>query len=43
MAFAGQQLGKHIPMATNTHATLEELVDAVFSIRSVLYQILYLQ
>jgi hypothetical protein len=27
---AGQQLGKHVTAATNTHATIEELIDASF-------------
>jgi hypothetical protein len=27
---ARQRLGKHVPMATNTHATIEELSDEVF-------------
>jgi hypothetical protein len=40
MAVAGQQLGKHIPTAMNTHATTEELLDMVFSMQSVLSQIL---
>jgi hypothetical protein len=35
---ARQQQGRHVPAATNTHATVE-LLDAVFSMRS-LYQIL---
>jgi hypothetical protein len=30
-----QRLGKHIPTATDTHATIEELLDAVFSVRLV--------
>jgi hypothetical protein len=38
--FARQRLGKHISAATNTHATIYELLDAVFSMRSVSYQIL---
>jgi hypothetical protein len=37
---ARQRLGKQIPKLTNTHATVEELLDAVFSMRSVSYQIL---
>jgi hypothetical protein len=32
---ARQRLGKQIHAATNTPATTEELLDAVFSIRSV--------
>jgi hypothetical protein len=35
-----QRLGKHAPAATITHTTIEELLDAVFSLRSVSYQIL---
>jgi hypothetical protein len=27
---ARQRLGKHLPAATNTHATVEELFDVVF-------------
>jgi hypothetical protein len=34
------RLGKHVPAATNTLATVEQLLDAVFSMRSVSYQIL---
>jgi hypothetical protein len=37
--FDRQRLGKHVPAAMNTHATTE-LLDAVFSMRSVSYQIL---
>jgi hypothetical protein len=37
-AVARQWLGKHAPAATNIHATTEELLDAVFSMRFVLYQ-----
>jgi hypothetical protein len=37
---ATQRLGKHVPVAMNTHAKIEELLDAVFSLRSVPYQIL---
>jgi hypothetical protein len=29
---ATQQLGKHVTAAMNTHATIEELLDAMFSI-----------
>jgi hypothetical protein len=43
MAVAMQWLGKHIPMVMNTHATIEELLDAVFSMLSVLYRILSMQ
>jgi hypothetical protein len=34
-AVAKQRLGKHVPAATNTHTTIEEVLDAVFSVRSV--------
>jgi hypothetical protein len=37
---ANQWLGKYVPMATNTHATIEELLDTVFSVRFLLCQIL---
>jgi hypothetical protein len=30
-----QQLGKHVPAATDTHATIEVLLETVFSTRSV--------
>jgi hypothetical protein len=30
-----QRLGKNVTAATNTHATIEELLDASFSIRSL--------
>jgi hypothetical protein len=33
-----QRLGQNVTEATNTHATIEELLDASFSVRSVLYQ-----
>jgi hypothetical protein len=33
---ATQCPGKHFPAATNTHATIEELLDAVFSVRVTL-------
>jgi hypothetical protein len=33
-----QRLGKHVPAVTNTHGTIEEFLDASFSMRSVLYQ-----
>jgi hypothetical protein len=35
---AGQQLSKNVTMATNTHATIEELLGASFSMQSLLYQ-----
>jgi hypothetical protein len=36
---ARQRIDKYFPAATNTHATIE-LLDVVFSMRSVSYQIL---
>jgi hypothetical protein len=33
-----QRLGKHIPAASNTHATIEEFLASSSSLRSVLYQ-----
>jgi hypothetical protein len=38
--FAKQQLGKNVPAATNTHVTIQEMLDTVFSMLSVLHQIL---
>jgi hypothetical protein len=35
-----QGLGKHVAAATNTHATIEDLLEEVFPMRSVSYQIL---
>jgi hypothetical protein len=35
---ATKRLGKHAPVATNIHATIDELLDASFSMLSVLYQ-----
>jgi hypothetical protein len=35
---ARQQLDKNVTVATNTHVTIEELLDASFSMPSVLYQ-----
>jgi hypothetical protein len=35
---ARQRLSKEVTAATNTSATIEELLDASFSMRSVLYQ-----
>jgi hypothetical protein len=32
--------GKHVPAATNTHAPIEKVLDAVFPMRSATYQIL---
>jgi hypothetical protein len=34
-----QMLSKHVPAAMNTHATIEELLDALFSMRFVSYQV----
>jgi hypothetical protein len=39
-AVARQRLGEYFPAARNTHATIVELLDAVFSMQSVSYQIL---
>jgi hypothetical protein len=36
MAAVRQRLDKHFPAATNTHAKIEEMLHAVFYIRSVL-------
>jgi hypothetical protein len=35
-----QQLGKLVPMATNTHSTLEELMDSVVFMLCISFQIL---
>jgi hypothetical protein len=35
---ARQRLSKNVAMATNAHATIEELLDASFSMLSVSYQ-----
>jgi hypothetical protein len=35
---AKQRLGKKVNTATNTHAAIEELLEASFPMRSVLYQ-----
>jgi hypothetical protein len=37
---ARQRLSKHLPAAINTHATIKELLEAVFSARFVTYQLL---
>jgi hypothetical protein len=37
---ARKRLGKHIPAATNAKERIEELLDAVFFLRSVSYQII---
>jgi hypothetical protein len=34
-AVARERLGKHIPAATDTHATIEESFETVFSVLSV--------
>jgi hypothetical protein len=36
--FVRQRLGKNVTVATNTHATIEELMNALFSMWSVSYQ-----
>jgi hypothetical protein len=38
-AVVRQRLDKEIPATTNTHATIEELLDAVVYMRYVSYQI----
>jgi uncharacterized protein YqgV (UPF0045/DUF77 family) len=38
MAVARQWLGKHVPMATNIHVTMDELLDVVSSVQSMSYQ-----
>jgi hypothetical protein len=35
---ARQRLGKNVTATTNTQATIDELLDASFSVRSVSYQ-----
>jgi hypothetical protein len=40
MAVASQRLSKDIPAATNMHTTAEEFLEAVFSMRPLLYQII---
>jgi hypothetical protein len=37
---ATQQLDKHIPAATNTHETVAEILNAMFSVPSLSYQML---
>jgi hypothetical protein len=39
MTVARQRLDKHIPAALNTYATIEKLLEAVFSTRSMSYQV----
>jgi hypothetical protein len=36
---ARQRLGQHVPAAANTQATIEEILEAVFSVRYVSYRI----
>jgi hypothetical protein len=36
--FARQRLGKNVTVATNTHLTIEKLLDASFSMLSLSYQ-----
>jgi hypothetical protein len=38
LIFARQQLGKNLTAAKNTHKTVDDLLDAWFSMRSVSYQ-----
>jgi hypothetical protein len=40
MVIARQWLSKHVPAAMHTQATIEELLDVVFSVQSMLYQVL---
>jgi hypothetical protein len=35
---ARQQLSKHVPMAMNTQAAIEELLDVLFSVQPTFYQ-----
>jgi hypothetical protein len=35
-SIARQRLGKYVPVATNTQATIEELLEMVFSVASAL-------
>jgi hypothetical protein len=35
---ARQRFGRNVPAATNTHATIEELLDALFSMWPVSYK-----
>jgi hypothetical protein len=41
MAGARQWHSKHVPVATNTHSTTEELYDVVFSMQPVISNIQY--
>jgi hypothetical protein len=36
---ARQRLGRNVPAVTNTHATIEELLDASFSMWPVSYEV----
>jgi hypothetical protein len=38
LTIAGQRLGRNVTAATNTHVTIEELLDASFSLCPVSYQ-----
>jgi hypothetical protein len=40
---ARQRLGKHVLVAKNAHEAMRELLDAVFTMQSVSYQILNMQ
>jgi hypothetical protein len=40
---ARQRLGKHVSASTNTQTTTKELLDVVFSMRSVQYELLYIR
>jgi hypothetical protein len=40
MAFARQRLGEHLRAAKNKHVTTEEVLDAVFSVRSMSNRVL---
>jgi hypothetical protein len=35
---ARQQLSKHVPPEMNTHANMDELLDALYCMRSMSYQ-----
>jgi hypothetical protein len=35
---AKQRLSKHVPMATNTHTTIDKLLDVSFYMRCISYQ-----
>jgi hypothetical protein len=36
MSIARQGLSKHVPVAKNMHTAIEELLEAVFSVQSIL-------